>query len=154
MIVAVILILLAVVAVVVYMFGSKPTQVQLTPVPEATIIPTVAPTETPIASESASPIAISTTEIKLAVTNYLKSNGYDMSKVSISEPQKLGTHTNVYSVGWTEIGYVGGGQYVVIGKMGGQWTIPGSGDAVYCEWINSAGLDEATKAFMGSSCDI
>lgn len=92
-------------------------------------------------------------QVRTTVINYLVSKGHDKTKLKLNEIILFGNYTDKYTVSWVPgADYIGGGMFLLIGKVDSKWVIPESGDTTYCNWVNNSGVDEATIAFMGPTC--
>lgn len=108
-------------------------------------VPTTQPTLKPVSNIE---------QAKDTALNYLVLKGNEKENIIIDEPILLCNHKDKYSVSYKfkDDNTARGGTWLVVGKIDGNWIVPTDGDSNYCNWIKTAGLDESTQAFMGSSC--
>ena len=78
----------------------------------------------------------------------MKSTG--LTQINITDIKLLGNYTDKYIVSYNSSNP--SGSLVLVGKVDGQWAIP-KDNATNCDWIGNSGLDTATKAFLGPSCN-
>jgi hypothetical protein len=132
--------------------SNNPDKKELANLILSTLKVLIPPSPSPVASASATPAAqISDMDkLKSVATDYLALKGYDRTKLKILAVTPLGKTTDKYNVSYIpSVDHVGGGLYILIGVVNGEWVIPDYRSTLYCEWVNSSITDENTIAFMG-----